>query len=115
MKLYKTLDRINKVAFILTLILYVTIIYGMITQILLGITQLTIAVILLFKKDDLTEEINKYMNYYWGLVFGFFIFIGLLYYNIFPDIARLLIFIIPICIAGYFVFITNKILKSFEE
>jgi uncharacterized protein YqjF (DUF2071 family) len=111
--LFKTLHIINKVTFFTTLILYFTLILGMYFQMVLGAIQLIIALVLVIKFRELNKNSKKYLLTYWFLVT---ISILLIYLNIFFNsdfgnsvLTLIIIFIIPMCIATYFYFLTANL------
>lgn len=60
----KTLFRIHKVAFYLTLCLYLTIIYGAFAEFFLGCFQLITALYLLYRYPEMNEDAaNKFRQY----------------------------------------------------
>ncbi|WP_103863658.1 hypothetical protein [Aquimarina sp. I32.4] len=113
MKIIKTIHLINKWSFILTLALYLTIYLGLIAQIFLGGIQIILASILLFYWKKLDKEQKKHLITYACLV----VLYGLLSLTSIStsDLALLYLVIVPMSIAGYFVYVTYKIKNTTYE
>ncbi|MBR9914120.1 MAG: hypothetical protein GYB32_04730 [Algicola sp.] len=114
----KLLYRINLIIFSLTITAYATIIFvilGMYMQILLGITQLIMAVILLFFMKAFTIKINKMLRVYWfAVVLTMSVISIMLSASIvkYEFLQLLFAFIIPMLIASYLLRITYLIQKQ---
>ena len=114
----KALHYINLIFYTITIILYATIyfvIYGLYAQFFLGIIQVIIAFTLLFYKKNFNEIIKKHFLNYWILVLVTLVAIAALsiksnFSNSFIYIT--ILFIIPMLIATYFVYITYLIQKQ---
>lgn len=97
---------------------YITIyyvVYGMYAQFLLGIIQLLIAIILLFFKKNFTSTIKRHLINYWKsvIIIAFILLIICISNNLNDSITPIVIvFIIPMLIATYFVYITYLIQKQ---
>ncbi|WP_034230268.1 hypothetical protein [Aquimarina pacifica] len=104
----KLLYKINQWSFILTLLLYLTIYFGLIAQIVLGGLQLLFAIIMFFRWGELTITLRKHLLYYSTLVvlyaMGYLVFKNI----VTSYVAIACITFIPMSIAGYFVYITYK-------
>jgi uncharacterized protein YqjF (DUF2071 family) len=109
MTLFDKLHKINKVFYFTTLGLYLFIYFGMLFQIILGIVQITIGVILLVKMKELSKEKKKQIYIYWILV-AIAVFLILTYSVLGNDKANFItLFLIPMLIATYFYFLTANI------
>lgn len=111
----KTLHYINLMAFIITIGLYASIeyvMYGMIASFFLGIIQLFLGIILIIYYKNLSIIQQNYLKTYWTVVIlnitAIFI-LSELRFNKFYLI--LVVQIIPMLIATYFVFLTYQIQK----
>ncbi|RKN17477.1 hypothetical protein D7035_14985, partial [Aquimarina sp. AD1] len=60
----KTIHNINKWSFIITLILYTTIIGGLLAQMALGVIQVVLGVIILFHWKKLNIKIKRHLLIY---------------------------------------------------
>ncbi len=108
----KTLYRINLIAIIITLLLYVTIIFGMYAQIILGALQLISGLIVIFYLNKLSNKSREKIYIYWILVFLYVIAWNLDWQNFDKYILSIIIpFVIPMLIACYFVY-TLRIAKT---
>lgn len=110
----KTIHQINKWALIVTLVLYCTVYLGMLAQIVLGTLQLFFAITVTGRYyKELPIDYQKLIKRYWisvtlsGTYIGIVYWIDSHYSNDFYMITSL--FVIPMAIAVYFVFITKKI------
>ncbi len=114
----KILHCANCCFYILTIIPYITIyfvMYGMYAQFLLGVIQLILALILLFSLKKFNLDIRKHMKRYWMSVLGILSFIWVISKSsgIKDDVIQVLfVFVIPMIIASYFVYITYLIQKQ---
>lgn len=89
--------------------------YGMYAQFLLGISQIVIALILLFFLKNFSSKIKSHLKNYWILTLGI---LSLLF--LFSQIHQtsndflviLFVFIIPMFIASYFIYVTYLIQKK---
>lgn len=106
---FTTLHKINKIFYFTTLVLYLLIYFGMLFQIVLGIVQITIGIILLTKMKELSKEKKRKILLYWLLVFTAFILILCSYTleNVLGNFV--IIFLFPMLIATYFYFLTANI------
>jgi len=112
----KTIHNINKWSFIITLLLYLTLIGGLLAQILLGFIQVILAIIVILEWKKHTPKIKSHLISYFTLVtiYGVLWLLGIAetFYNsnsmvLDPHIIYLCI--IPMSIASYFVYVTYKI------
>ncbi len=110
----KKIHSINKWSFILTLLLYTTVIGGLLTQILLGCIQFILALTIVssWKKLDVTSK--KLITTYWILFISYWITYKIL--DLYLENTSWFIFfiLIPMCIASYFVYATYRIKKCKE-
>ena len=115
MKDLNFLINVNKLILYPTVIAYLTIVgvtFGMILQILLGITQLIIAIAITIRcYSDLTEKLKKLLKGYWFIAI---IDLTAAYCsgNIFEFPGMLFTFIFPMLIALGFHFLVIKINKE---
>lgn len=108
----KIIHYLNCLLYLITIVPYISFyyyLYGLYAQILLGPVQLILAAILLFNKNKLSVITKKHLNNYWIAVILNIVFIGVLY--IFKENAHMvfpliILFIIPMVIASYFIYIT---------
>jgi hypothetical protein len=109
MNLYKNLRRTNKTFIFITVGLYFTIYLGMIFQIILGFTQIVIALILTSKIAELSKSTIRKIKIYWILVLlsTILIYLNFNYGNDFGNFIFL--FLIPMLIATYFYYLTANI------
>ena len=98
---------INKIFYILTLGLYITVYLGMLMQILLGGVQLILFFVLLFNYDKFTKIMQQHLLIYGMLSILFLIF----FFTAFELLGQnwLLIIFIPMGIATYFTYITYQL------
>ncbi len=106
----KIIHYINSISFIITLLLYITLIYGLIAQIFLGSIQVILAIILFAYWRKIKDIDKKHLAVYASLVvlFGLTCLTDILD----TDFGIAYLMITPMSIAGYFVFITNQINKT---
>ncbi|MEH6536417.1 MAG: hypothetical protein V7719_08505 [Psychroserpens sp.] len=106
----KIIYNINKVAFIITLALYVTVIYGMFSQMILGGIQVISATILFLFWKNFSKKTKEHLSIYWAIssIYGI---CWLFKWNSFNETFILVfgIMILPMAIAGYFLYILNSI------
>jgi hypothetical protein len=104
----KTLHKINLIAFLITLALYVTIFLGMLAQFFLGFIQLILMLSITFRIPK-SEIIKNHVRFYWLLTIGM---LSLIIAKIIFDFAIAeytliaIFFVIPMLIAIYSVYIT---------
>ena len=109
----KILHTLNLISFILTLGLYITLIGGLIAQFFLGIIQLLIAALLLFKYPKHQLPLKKHLLIYWGLSLVYLTSLFFIKNANFSHTALWILYIavLPMAIAAYFVGITNCLKK----
>ncbi|SEM00294.1 hypothetical protein SAMN04487910_3873 [Aquimarina amphilecti] len=110
----KTIHNINKWSFIITLVLYITIIGGLLAQIALGAIQIVLGIIILFHWKKLNIKTKRHLLLYWFIVLMY----GLLWatdtFNTWKTSSMVLdpyilfICITPMLIASYSVYITHQ-------
>ena len=123
MKTIKIIHNINKWSFILSLVLYLTVLGGLLAQIALGFIQVILALIILSYWKTYNKHTKNLILIYWALVIsyglGYLAFYSLFQETNFSDYAIFIfifsVMIIPMSIAGYFVYITYKIKKHHNE
>ncbi|AUP80303.1 hypothetical protein C1H87_16950 [Flavivirga eckloniae] len=87
--------------------------FALYAQILLGFVQILIALILLFFINRYNKKIKRLFAFYWGAALTTLILIYLLFeLNPHGSILKYEVFIIPMLIASYFVYITYLIQKQ---
>lgn len=114
----KILYRINQIILIATLILYITIYFGLLSQILLGIIQVISALILFSFWKKLDEKARNKLTKYWiiTIVYGLLWFLDLMLFNEYytEEYYAITLMLTPMVIAGYFFSILNSI-KNINE
>ncbi len=110
----KIIHNINKWSFIITLLLYITIYYGLIAQFFLGCIQVIIALMLFVFWKKLKTKPKQHLFTYSGvaIVYGLLLWLTDI---VDSDFGFVFVTIVPMSIAGYFLFITWKIKKSNNE
>ncbi len=105
----KIIHYINSTCFTITLLLYITIFYGLMAQVFLGSIQVIIAIILFIYWNKLTSKPQKHLIIYTLISLLY----GLLWLTdiVDTDFGIVFIAVIPMMIAGYFVYITYLIKK----
>ena len=105
----------NNIIYYLTLVLYLTIIYGMFMQVFLGGIQVILFFVLLFNYDKFSERIKQHLSTY-GILSTLFLllFFGLLNYtdtilsnSIYFSIG--LYIVIPMSLGTYFTYIVYQL------
>lgn len=116
----KVINKINKALLIITIILDFTILFGLYAQILLGFTQLCIALYISFNYKKIEKKLKYQIINYWIYVilyFSFFTYILLEEKNVIDNYIIMIttIIIIPMTIAIYFTITLNKIVNQNEK
>ena len=116
----KVINKINKALLIITIILDFTILFGLYAQILLGFTQLCIALYISFNYKKIEKKLKYQIINYWIYVFiylSFFTYLFLEEKSIMDNYIILIttIMILPMTIAIYFTITLNKIVKQNEK
>ncbi|WP_024479258.1 hypothetical protein [Cellulophaga baltica] len=109
----KILHTINRWSFIITVLLYITILGGLIAQFILGIIQVIIALYLTYKMNK-NGLVHKAIRTYWSYVIPYLLLLVIFSNsNINPNELLIWIYlaVIPMALAAYFVYIT-KTLKN---
>ncbi|WP_405205345.1 hypothetical protein [Aquimarina sp. LLG6339-5] len=110
----KTIHSINKWSFIITLILYTTVIGGLLAQMALGVIQVVLGVIILFHWKKLSTKTKRHLLMYWFIVLTYGLLWATNMFNTWKtssmvmDPYILFICIIPMLIASYSVYITYQ-------
>jgi hypothetical protein len=114
----KNLHLINKIATIITLLLYLTISGGMLAQLILGPAQLIMAFIIMVRfYRTISHSLKWLLIIYWLLAISDLICLVLILQNpVYSDIlymglTNVIAFPVAMCIAAYFVYVTYKIKK----
>lgn len=108
----KKIYTFNKFALIITLVLYTTVILGLYAQIVLGALQIICALILFFHWKKISQKSKEHLIIYWTTVLLY----GLCWLIDWSDFNEefILIFgimLLPMSMAGYFLYILNTIKK----
>lgn len=114
----KTIRKINKITLIVTLVLYLTYFFGMLSQIFLGFIQLTFSLFLAIKYFTTSRYARRHLLLYWCYVLIEFsvIILFIKYGKTSNDFYQILIFsIFPMIIALYFTMFLNKLLRNHEN
>ena len=117
----KTIHNINRWSFIITLLLYLTIIGGLLAQIVLGGIQIILAVIIISKWKKYTSTIKKHLWSYGIITIIYGVSWLLDITKIFETNSMVMdphiiyLCVVPMSIALYFVYITYKIENSSNE
>ncbi|WP_431123203.1 hypothetical protein [Flagellimonas flava] len=107
----KLLYRFNLVVYITTLLLHLTIFYGLLAQILLGVLQVASSFALLFAYPRFKPQgINHLTNYYIVVVlYGLAAIAPPLFNENLDDyLAIVMYMVLPMAIASYFIWITYR-------
>ncbi len=111
----KTLFQINRALFIGTLLLYLTIYFGLIAQVVLGAFQVLAALYLAFHLSSLSSRTKQLLLTYWVVttVYLSLLFSG--FYNSSNDAINILFFaVIPMGLASLFLYINFKAYKEYQ-
>ena len=94
---------VNRFVLVMTVILYITFVYGLYAQLLLGVFQLITGLGLLLFWKQLTKDNRKRLGYYWLAVVVYF---GLGFFGAFEvfNASWISLIVIPLGIAGYFTY-----------
>lgn len=107
----KTLHKTNFFALVITLALYLTVYLGMCAQVILGPLQLLLALVISFNYyKKLNKPLKNHLLTYW-LTAAISLIIAYLSWthNTANDYVIITVFVIPMLIACYFVYVTYKI------
>ena len=104
----------NLITYLFVLLLFlVEIVYGALAQLALGVIQLIIAIFLQTKSYQYSKTNKKLLSYYWIQIaiwlIAFVLFANLLTLK---DYNAIFLFIIPMCIGLYLVFVNYQISKE---
>ena len=97
----------NNIIYVLTLVLYTTIIFGMYMQVLLGIVQVLFFLILLFNYGKFSKTIQLHLKIYGIITTAFLIIFWSLVSNTSGSI--IFFFVVPMLIGTYFTYIIYKL------
>ncbi len=113
----KTLKKINKIALLTTLVLFLTVYLGMLAQIPLGIIQVISAIYLTVKMYHKSDYAKRNLSTYWIVTISELV-LFYVQHNYFPTsndaIEWSLMVVFPMSIAIYFYIIMKKIVEEFE-
>ncbi|MFP9113816.1 hypothetical protein ACLI1A_07720 [Flavobacterium sp. RHBU_3] len=110
----KTIHTINSIATWATLLLYISIFFGMYAQIVLGPLQLLLAVIIsVIYYKELDQHHKKLITNYWtaAAIALFIVFCAWATDFYTPAVAIISLYLIPMTVACYFLYVTNKLNK----
>jgi len=109
----KTIHFINIVATYITIGLYMFIFLGMMAQIILGPLQLLLATIISIKYYKILNQHNQILiMYYWFMVIIALVIAAITWLGRYKDTTTIIwIFIIPMLIACYFLYVTKSIAR----
>ena len=97
----------NNIVYGTTILLYMTIIFGMYMQVLLGIVQVLLFLVLLFNYNKFTNIIQRHLQIYGiGVVIYFTIFFICIQLNV---NSLWFLFVTPMLIATYFTYIVHEL------
>nr|WP_321224949.1 hypothetical protein [uncultured Psychroserpens sp.] len=109
----KIIYNINKVIFIITLVLYFTVVGGMLSQVILGALQIISAIILLLSWGKFSKKTKEHLSIYWVIigVYGICWIFWLHNWDTINEFAIVIatVMVIPMVIATYFLYILNSI------
>ncbi|WOD42284.1 hypothetical protein [Hwangdonia lutea] len=114
----KILHYINCFFYLITIVPYITIYYffiGLYAQIILGIAQLVIAIIISLYVTKHSRINKRHISNYWIAALTNLLVILILFKTNFTNnetITTVFLFILPMLIASYFVYITYSIQKQ---
>jgi hypothetical protein len=115
----KTLLKFNKIAYYITLVLFITVYLGLLAQILLGIIQLTSATFYTYKFCYKSKHIKNQLSIYWIITLIELSLLCLIFNsNIMSEsfiISLLLYALFPMGIATYFLITITKITNEYEN
>ena len=107
------LHKINTWLYGITLAMYITVIIGMLLQILLGIVQVMMAIILISRFTEYNSKIKRHLLIYSAITTLYLVFFfgfrsaGLIGFGY--EVPLLMI--LPMSIGGYFVYLTSLVKK----
>ena len=112
----KKIHLINQIVFIGTCVLYLTIYLGMIAQMVLGFTQVILALSYLITWKELPKSIQSHLKNYYTLILVYGLGVAIANYLKMDNEIVIIggLFVIPMCIAGYFFKITLLIKRHYE-
>lgn len=110
----RKLHKVNIWMYGITLVLYITVIGGLLAQILLGIGQVVMSIILLSRYSELTKKEKTHLNTYYALAGSYLILIFATAESMFINGYMIILFymVIPMAIGGYFVYVTKLLSES---
>ena len=115
----KTIRNINIFAFIITLILYITVYYGLLAQIVLGVVQIILYFVILTQFQKFDNRIKSLLTAYGisTLIYLLLFFLNIRTPFINENIIVLVVFIIviPMLIGGLHLYITCQIKNHKNE
>lgn len=111
----KTLKIINGIILITTALLYLSLYYGLLFQILLGVLQLVSSVIIGFQLKQVDSKTQKRLKWYWVMVSFYALGLTLPWNNLMNHSSSFIpilgIILIPMSIALYFFIVLVKLQK----
>ena len=114
----KTLKKINKIALLTTLVLFLTVYLGLLAQIPLGIIQVISAIYLTIKMYHKLGYAKRHLCNYWIVTITELILVYWLFCNFqetYDAIKLLIMLVFPMSIAIYFYIIMKKIVEEYNH
>jgi len=117
MKTFSIIYWINLSWTSITLLLYTTLVYGLLAQFVLGIIQLLSSLILLVYWKNIWEHDKKHVYYYWLIVIAFFTSMGIIssFNNLDDSLIIAGMIGLPMAIAFYFTYILYRLNIGFKK
>ena len=117
MRTFSIIYWVNVVWLSITLILYTTVIYGMLAQVVLGGIQILSSFLLLFYWKNIWEHDKKHVYYYWLLVLTFFLSVVIMasFDGFHESLSVFGLIIIPMSIGLYFMYILYRLNSKFKR
>jgi hypothetical protein len=114
----KIIHTINSFATWATILLYITVYFGMLAQLVLGPLQLILATILSVRYyKELDQRYKNLALYYWAAAVSALATAGFAWLADLENIVLTIVavFVIPMTVACYFLFVTDKINKHLSH
>ena len=107
--------KINKIVYVITLLLYITLYFGMLFQIVLGLTQIITALFVTFNFYKALDKINqKRIVMYW-IVITINLTLALFTSNLWDIPGAIFLFFVPMIIASLFLKLLSIITKEINH
>ena len=112
----KNLFYVNIWLYVMTLFMYITLYFGFLFQLLLGFSQIIMAILLVARITEIKSNLKVHLLFYWFVTIGYLIF-----YSVQEPMRTfefsymvLTVTVLPLVIAGYFTYITYLV-KRWKE